>query len=642
MVSKLLKQKHVTKIFILFFIIINFFIFLFIYQQNEHRKDFLEVMDTAGKQRFYSQYIMQKAYSNSFEINKELQVEILKTCESMSKDLEYLHKTFYYKYPKLEHIYTVTKEFLDYAEEFANKPNSKIFIVLNEKDNELLPSLLDAVITLKEDFLKKQETMDLYMILLIIFIIASSAFFAKYIFMPSMKMLKASYEGQIVVDNFSQIIDFNSVAKDMFNKISKGMMFYDMLDIEAIADGEEGIVFESSKAFTFKHKGKYYKIFTNKINKKHSVINVFDVSELVKESIRKDTIYNSQNSIVVVTDGINIKEINQAFFETFDFENKYEFTSKHSCICELFCYKKGYEYIQKEVNGLPWNKYIGENPDKVHEVLMINKFGKERIYKVKTSGDFFDLKEKEEVVVFTDITELKEKNDLLIMQSKDAAIGEMISMIAHQWRQPLSILSTILSRIKIQKDMGMLDDESFKAAIVKANSQISYMSKTIDDFREFFKNSEVKELIKVQSIVEVPKNLVESLLKSKDISFDVEYSVDLDMEIETNISKISQVFLNIYKNAIDQIASKEIENGFIKVHMFLDKEYLYIDICDNAGGIKEESIDRIFEAYYSTKSKNGTGLGLYMSKKIAQEILRGDLEVFNKDKGACFRVSIKV
>lgn len=367
--------------------------------------------------------------------------------------------------------------------------------------------------------------------------------------------------------------------------------------------------------------------------------------QLEKQLARTDAIFNSQSSIVVVTNGKNLKNVNKAFFEDFNFLDFADFTSKHKCICELFIDKKNVPHLMPIMqDGLSWVDYVSKNKKQNHEAYMIDKNGKEKIYKVTTGQTLFEGDEKEEVVVLTDISEIKKQSSLLHSQSRLASMGEMISMIAHQWRQPLASLNTILSRMSLQVEMDMINTASFTKGFNSSNELIQYMTKTIDDFSTFFKSNDSNSDIEIKELINKPKRLMEISFKSHEIDFIENYEIPNNTKIVINGSQVDQVLLNIYKNALDEFKQRQTQNPCIQVTIKEvvknDSNWLKIEVLDNAGGINEDIIDKIFEPYFSTKSKNGMGIGLYMTKIIVENHLKGFIKVKNKDGGACFKIRL--
>jgi signal transduction histidine kinase len=239
-----------------------------------------------------------------------------------------------------------------------------------------------------------------------------------------------------------------------------------------------------------------------------------------------------------------------------------------------------------------------------------------------------------------------EKNRLqdlqLIQQSKMALMGEMISMIAHQWRQPLNIIS--LSTVKLETAV-LLNSNISKGEIHNVSSEINkqsqYLSNTIDDFRYFYKPNKKPEAVKLEDVVEKSFSIIGASLVSSKIEIIKEYNSKEEIKIYPN--EIMQVLLNILKNAQDNFREKKIKNPYIKV----TTENRNISICDNGGGIPQDILEKIFDPYFSTKNeKNGTGLGLYMSKTIVEKHHNGILHVQNKHDdqeattGVCFTIKL--
>ena len=366
--------------------------------------------------------------------------------------------------------------------------------------------------------------------------------------------------------------------------------------------------------------------------------------QLEKQLARTDAIFNAQSSIVIVTNGQNLKDVNKAFFENFPFTDFADFASKHKCICELFIDKKSASHLMPIINEMSWVEYVSQNKKQNHEAYMIDKNGKEKVYKVTTGQTIFEGEAKEEVVVFTDITELKKQSSLLHSQSRLASMGEMISMIAHQWRQPLASLNTIISRMSLQVEMDMINTTSFMKGFNSSNELIQYMTKTIDDFSTFFKSNDANTDIEIKELINKPKRLMDTSFKSHDVSFEENYAIPSNTKIVINGSQVDQVLLNIYKNALDEFKRRTIDNPILIVNVNTIKkngaDWLNIEIIDNAGGISEDIIEKIFEPYFSTKSKNGMGIGLYMTKIIVENHLKGSIKAQNKQDGASFEISL--
>lgn len=239
------------------------------------------------------------------------------------------------------------------------------------------------------------------------------------------------------------------------------------------------------------------------------------------------------------------------------------------------------------------------------------------------------------LVVAKDITIIKEQEkklktqeEILLQQSKMAAMGEMLENIAHQWRQPLSIITTSASGLKIQKEYNNLNDEMLYKSLDDIVEYAEHLSHTIDDFRDFFKKDKEKKVLKISSIIDKCLFLVSSKFKNRRIEVIINVK---DEEVYSIKNDLVQVMINILNNSRDEL-EKMGENipRMIAIDVSSNAECVIIDITDNAGGILDENINKIFEQYYTTKEDSGgTGIGLYMSKNIIENHLNGNLTVKN-------------
>lgn len=235
--------------------------------------------------------------------------------------------------------------------------------------------------------------------------------------------------------------------------------------------------------------------------------------------------------------------------------------------------------------------------------------------------------------------ELRKKEELMIAQSRHAAMGEMISMIAHQWRQPLSVIAMASNNLIVDIELGMVNNEVVKNNTQLIKNQTQELSKTINDFKNFFKPQKTIEEIYVKDIFEEAFKVIGKALQNSDI--DVIKKYECKKKIQTYSRELMQVFINMLKNAKEALESENIADKKISIFVNNKEDSINISICDNAGGIKQEHISEIFNPYFSTKDeKIGTGLGLYISKIIIEKHLKGTLNVYNKDGGACFEMQL--
>ncbi|MFX4276508.1 ATP-binding protein [Aliarcobacter butzleri] len=238
----------------------------------------------------------------------------------------------------------------------------------------------------------------------------------------------------------------------------------------------------------------------------------------------------------------------------------------------------------------------------------------------------------EKVIVET--SKQKEQEQLLIQQTRLAAMGEMIGNIAHQWRQPLNALGLILQNLKFSYEIAELDEKMIDKSVKKATLLTENMSKTIDDFRNFFRPNKAKENFKINEGITKAVELIESTFEHNNIKLEKDF-VSSEIEFFGFANEFSQVILNLLTNAKDAVLENKIENPLIIIQTKIDDEYIYISIKDNGLGIKEEIINKIFEPYFTTKDEGkGTGIGLYMSKIIIENNMNGKIEVKNEQNGA--------
>lgn len=222
-----------------------------------------------------------------------------------------------------------------------------------------------------------------------------------------------------------------------------------------------------------------------------------------------------------------------------------------------------------------------------------------------------------------------EKNKMLFQQSKMAAMGEMIGNIAHQWRQPLSVITTAATGMKLKKEIGILNDQEYDESMDMIVNSANYLSSTIEDFRNFFSPNKNKNIFHSEELVEKVFKLVQSEFNSKDI--EVVTNI-YDFEVFTYENELLQVLINLLNNARDELINVEdYDSRFIFLDFHEKDHNAVIKIKDSAGGIPEEIMDRIFEPYFTTKHQSqGTGIGLFMSEEIISKHMNGEIKVENE------------
>jgi len=233
------------------------------------------------------------------------------------------------------------------------------------------------------------------------------------------------------------------------------------------------------------------------------------------------------------------------------------------------------------------------------------------------------------------IKDIEFKDDLLIKQSKLATLGEMFENITHQWKQPLSIVNMSSGNIRIKKDFGTLNDSILYNSLDNIETSIQYLSQTVQDFRDFLKEDKEKQRFDIKDIVSNTLKLLSS--KFKTVNIEIQNNVE-NIEIYTLKNNLIQVLMNILSNAEDVLKNKKGERLILITSNITEKEFI-LKITDNGGGIDENIIDTVFDKHITTKS-DGSGIGLYMSRKIIIEKLSGNIKSYNIDNGACFEISI--
>jgi len=244
----------------------------------------------------------------------------------------------------------------------------------------------------------------------------------------------------------------------------------------------------------------------------------------------------------------------------------------------------------------------------------------------------------------SDIITLQERVEkqqtLLYENEKMISLGAMIGNIAHQWRQPLSSISIDATGILMKKEMGMLGDNELETKLENINNKAQYLSKTIDIFKNFIKGTKEKEQTTLQNEINKAYEIVSSSLVSHYIKVNFKLSSQT-ISVELNAGELEQVLINILNNAKDALIEKKVTEPTIDIKLEQRNNYGVITIEDNAEGIPDDVLPKIFEPYFTTKHQSqGTGLGLHMAHKIITQSLEGKIEVTNTNKGALFTISI--
>ena len=377
--------------------------------------------------------------------------------------------------------------------------------------------------------------------------------------------------------------------------------------------------------------------FNNLQKEKEKLANTNYILEKIIENAPVIIFWKDENSI--------FRGSNSKFLEIINLKSKDELIGKKDSdfnINEIEDYKNDDLLVMSSKK--PKLNYIETVTTKDKNVKILNT---SKVPLIDEKGNVIGL-----LAVINDITEqvntqnhIYLQEQLLIQQSKLASMGEMIANIAHQWRQPLSIISTSATGIKIQKELGISNNDFEIKSLETINENAQYLSNTIDDFRDFFKKSKTKNLVNLNNLFSKTLKLILSRLKNKSI---IIINNSNDIEFETYESEMIQVVINIINNAIDAFENKDYDK-FIFIETKKTENQITIKIKDNAGGIDKNILNRIFEPYFTTKeSKQGTGIGLYMCNEIIVKHLNGKIFATNESfeyennqyKGSLFTIEL--
>ncbi len=361
-------------------------------------------------------------------------------------------------------------------------------------------------------------------------------------------------------------------------------------------------------------------------------------NEKLKESVDnfQDLLDTTMEMIVLLDKNENILDINLSGISMLGYENKTEVIGTNIS-----------QYIKKnELETL--KKVFQENIDTSYEINLIKKDNTSFIA-LASARDIHREKDEIRIITLMDLTEIKNKEKLLQQQTRLAQMGEMISMIAHQWRQPLGAINNTVSSIQIKQELEIfnLEDKKERDEFITfinqkhkdINDYTQVLTHTIDDFRNFFKPNKDKELTPLSNPIQRALQIVELSMEAKNIKIIKDFSSDNKILMYQN--ELMQVILNILKNSEDNFIEKGIVDRKIIIKTYQNSNQLNISLEDNAGGIPEDIIANIFDPYFSTKKeKDGTGLGLYMSKIMVEKHNGGKLNAYNTQHGACFTITL--
>lgn len=301
-----------------------------------------------------------------------------------------------------------------------------------------------------------------------------------------------------------------------------------------------------------------------------------------------------------------------------------------------------YFYTHKSVAKDNQNNVLGlvsfarnftQTQNLINQLSSTNEALEEKV-KSRTS-ELEELNKSLEEKVHAEVEKNRQKDKIVQNSIKQAQMGEMLSMIAHQWRQPLSTISTIGANMQVEVSLGIHTKDTIIDELKQIEAHTQFLSRTINDFRNFFNPNKLKEDVLLTDIIDKSVNIFAKNIENNKISLVKNYQFQENISIYSN--EVMQVILNLIKNAIDVFNEREITKPTITINGYENETIQTIEVIDNGGGIDTKVIDKIFDPYFSTKDeKNGTGLGLYMSKTIIEEHCDGKIYVENYQDGCKF------
>jgi two-component system sensor histidine kinase EvgS len=325
-----------------------------------------------------------------------------------------------------------------------------------------------------------------------------------------------------------------------------------------------------------------------------------------------------------------IVDLNEAAIELAGFEKKEEVIglSFHN-----FVFKEDLEMVKQNVQ----KRFIGK-----YEVTLIDKNNKK--FPALLQVNRFEEEDKDTTIVnILDLTDIKRREYILSQNVKMAQMGEMIGNIAHQWRQPLSVITTAASGIKMKKEYAKISDEELYSLLDSIVLNSEHLSSTIDIFRNFIKEKvELKEVI-IQDRINNALAIIETRINNEHITLINKIDYTAPIKAIIIVGELSQVIINIINNAIDILIKKNNPKKTIELDLEKEDDKILITIEDNGGGISADTMSHIFEPYFTTKHKSvGTGIGLYMSYDIIVNHMKGKLYAKNSEQGAKFIIELPI
>jgi PAS domain S-box-containing protein len=380
-----------------------------------------------------------------------------------------------------------------------------------------------------------------------------------------------------------------------------------------------------------------------------------DVTAIYEKKHYMQQILDAQETIIVVFKDEEIIQCNRRLLEYFNLQTLEEFLDIHQCICDMVV--KAPECITAE-----FFKVWVQNPKTKLDikVALTRNDNEIRIFRV-TKSMIETLDQDHQIIIsLTDVTEMdnyrhtlqskfntaaqeiKDQQERLIAQSRSAALGEMFDNIAHQWRQPIGAINNAIINAEFALELGGMSTDEILETFEKINTYTAFLSGTIDDFRNFSNPDKEKIWFAPHEIIRQTIAIIRGSFEANTISLTYDPSDDQQiLKIYGPSGEFSQVILNILSNARDALKEHTVQNAHVIISLTHQDKIISLRIEDNAGGIPLAVLPKIFDPYFSTKSKaQGTGIGLYMSKTIIEKHFEGKLEAKNEGEGAVFTITL--
>jgi len=357
--------------------------------------------------------------------------------------------------------------------------------------------------------------------------------------------------------------------------------------------------------------------------------NIQTIKELNSELLKERDTIDKKVLVIKFDSSFRIIDISQALLKLLNYD-KDELLGKNFLFHEK--YQMPSEIQMQLVEAMNSRKVLD------FEESTLSAHGKRIFFKSTLIPEFNAMGKHIGFIIFreniTDSKHLAQSQEKILASSRSSAMGEMVAMIAHQWRQPLSLINTIMATLKIKQELNTLDPSTITNTFEKIQNTTKYLSDTIDDFRDYFKPNKKTTEINLFTLFNKSIFFLKEEMHQQNIDYTVK--VDESTTIVTYKNELLQSVINIIKNSIDAFYDAEmhtkIDERKITVCIDAKESHIWISIKDNAGGLKKDTLKRVFEPYFSTKSKNGTGLGLYMCHTIITQHLKGQITM-TSDRG---------